>query len=528
MIAARLLLLLLLLARAPLSFAQEGTEAQPAAEQKDAKKPDAKKPDAKKEAPKPAPEKADKPKERYGSVQIGGTEITYAVQTGTLPVLKEDGSTRANVFYVYYAATGANGKRHSETEPGARPITYCFNGGPGASAVWLHLGGLSPRRIAMPPEGLSPVVSAAVVENPDSILDATDLVFIDPVSTGLSRAAQGEKAEQFFGVDEDIQSVGEFIRLFTTREQRWLSPRYLCGESYGVVRAAGLADYLGDTHGLYVHGLMLLSGLLNFQVLSADPGNDLPYLTSLPTFAATAHYHQKLAPEMQADYDRTISEARAFAFGDYAAALLRGNTLSLEERQRIAAKLATFTALDPALILDANLRIPPEVFRERLLRGEGKILGRFDGRVTGEDSDRLHSAPEFDPSFAHVVGAFSSAVNAYLRADLGYESDQPYRVLTPLPWRYTGFANRYLSMEDRLGSALKQNPKMKVLVGVGRRDLAVPPDAMRYSIDHLPIPPSLRANIRFSEYESGHMMYLFKPDAEKLRRDLVEFVSTSH
>jgi carboxypeptidase C (cathepsin A) len=325
-------------------------------------------------------------------------------------------------------------------------------------------------------------------------------------------------------VDEDIEAVSEFIRLFTTREQRWASPKYLCGESYGVLRAAGVADYLQDNHGMFLEGLMLLSGLLNWQTLSADPGNDLPFILWLPTLTATAHYHHKLPADLQADFEKAVREARAFALGEYALALLKGRTLASDERLRIAEKLARFTGLTVEQIDEQEIRIRPEFFREMLLRKEGKIIGRFDGRVTSEDGNRSRLAPEFDPSLSNVIGAFAASVNAYIRGELGYESDHPYRVLTGLPWKYTTYANKYLAMEPRLAEAMKQNPRLRVLVLTGRRDLAVPPDAMRYSINHLPIPDSLRSNIKWSEFESGHMMYLFAPDAEKLRRDLAEFL----
>jgi len=457
-------------------------------------------------------------------VTVGGTEVSYIAQTGTMPVFKEDGTPRANVFYVYYSAVGADGKRLAQGDAASRPITYCFNGGPGASAVWLHLGGLGPRRIEWPADGLTMTTVGRIIGNPNTILDVTDLVFIDPVSTGLSRAAKGEKAEQFFGVDEDIEAVSEFIRLFTTREQRWNSPKFLCGESYGVLRAAGVVDYLQDNHAMYFDGLMLISGLLNWQTLSADPGNDLPFITTLPAFTATAHYHRKLSPELQADFDKAVRDSRSFAFGEYATALLRGRTLPPEERRRIAERLAQLTGLTPQQVDEQELRVRPEFFREMLLRDQGKILGRFDARVTSEDANRGRLAPDFDPSLSNVIGAFSSSVNAYIRGELKYESDHPYRVLTGLPWRYTSFANKYVAMEPRLGDAMKQNPKLRVLVLVGRRDLAVPSDAMRYSMNHLPIPDSLRPNIRFVEYDSGHMMYLYAKDAERLRTDLAGFV----
>jgi len=487
----------------------------------DEPKPPEQKPPEKKEEKKEEPEK---PKEKAGAVTLAGSEVKYIAQTGMLPVFKEDGSPRANVFYVYYAITDKDGKRVAATSVNSRPITFCFNGGPGSAAVWLHFGGLGPKRVDLPPEGLAPASVVGIVDNPNSILDTTDLVFIDPVGTGISRAAKGEKPEQFFSVDEDIAAIGEFVRLFTTREQRWESPKFLCGESYGVLRASGLVDYLQDTHGMFFQGLVLLSGLVSFQTLSTDSGNDLPYILALPTLTATAHYHKKLPPDLQASYEKAVAESRAFATGDYALALLKGATLSPDERKRIIARLTRFTGLPADLVDDAELRISNSLFRERLLRAEGKILGRYDARVTSEDSNRLSNTPEFDPSFTNVIGPFSAATNAYIRGELGYESDLPYRVLTNLNWNYTGFAGRYASTAGKLAQAMKSNPHLRLLILVGRRDLAVPIDCMRYSIDHLDIPASLRANVKWAEFDSGHMMYLLRSDAEKLRTELAAFL----
>ena len=273
-----------------------------------APKPDESKPAEKKEEKK---DEAEKPKEKAGSATIAGAEVKYLTLTGQLPIFKDDGSPRANAFYIYYAVADQDGKRIAASNPGGRPIMFCFNGGPGSAAVWLHLGGLGPKRVDLPPDGLTPATVAKIVDNPNSILDSTDLVFIDPIGTGISRAAKGEKPEQFFGVDEDINAIGEFIRLFTTREQRWESPKYLCGESYGVFRASGLVNYLQETHGMYFQGLVLLSGLVSFQTLSADFANDLPFILTLPTFTATAHYHKKLPPDLQADYEKAVRDSSA-------------------------------------------------------------------------------------------------------------------------------------------------------------------------------------------------------------------------
>ncbi|MEK0445153.1 MAG: hypothetical protein RLZZ399_474 [Verrucomicrobiota bacterium] len=469
-------------------------------------------------------EPEEKPKQRPGKVTLGTSLLSYVAQTGTIPVLKEDGGRLADVFYVYYAATDEKGQRLALQEE-KRPIMCCFNGGPGASAVWLHLGGLGPKRVDLPPEGLSPVSFSKVVENPHSILDATDLVFVDPVSTGLSRAAKGEKPDQFFGVNEDIRSVGEFVRLFSTREQRWASPKYLCGESYGVMRVAGLARYLQSKHGLYPEGLVLLSGLIDFQTLLPSSGNDLPHLLFLPTMTATAHYHGKLEAALQANLEKAVEEARAFAQGEYALALLAGNALPEAARAKVARQLARFTGLTPEEILRQNLRLDPSYFRKALLAKEGRVVGRFDARVTGLDAEPGETTTGFDPSYSNIAGGFASAINAYVRKDLGYESDHPYHILNhSLPWRWHSFENKYVSMGDALANAIQNNPRMRTLVLCGRRDMAVPEDSMRYSLGHLPIPAGSQGNIRFSLYESGHMMYLFEPDARKLRADLVEFV----
>ena len=511
-----------LLSLNPLLRAEQGDE-QPAPDKekqelKDADKKDSDKPEK--------PEKPEKPKASKGSVKIGGAEIHYMTNTGMMPILKDDGKVRANVFYVYYAATDAKGKRLSES--GARPVTFCFNGGPGSSSVWLHLGGLGPKRVDTALDNRKPVPLANLVDNPNSLLDSTDLVFIDPVNTGLSRAAKGEKAEQFLGVDEDIESVGEFIRLFTTREQRWQSPKFLCGESYGVIRAAGLSEYLQEKHGLYCNGLILISGLLNFQALCANTGNDLPFILDVPAFTATAHFHKKLGADLQADLGKAVAEARKFADGDYASALFKGNALSKEERKTIAVQLARLTSLPEQLILDRNLRIDSAVFRRTLLKDEGKIIGGYDARIVGEDGQNGQDGPEFDPSASFVRGAISAAVNAYVRTTLAYESDLPYRVMAPVPWNYKSYVNRYVSMEEKLASSMKENPSLKVLVMTGRRDLIVPSETMSYSVDHMPLPDSLRGNIQFASYESGHMMYFNPPDAVKVHADVTQFIQAAH
>jgi len=463
------------------------------------------------------PDAASKPVRITNTVTIAGQRITYQAETGMLPLLKNDGASRASVFYTAYT-------RLDQTNVAARPIMFCFNGGPGSSAVWLHLGGLGPRRVKLNDDGTMPLPPFGLRDNEYSILHATDLVFIDPVATGFSRPTKDEKAEQFFGQTGDIESVGDFIRLWTTRHLRWLSPKYLCGESYGVFRAAGLAEHLHTRYGLYLNGIVLLSGVLDFATLREGPGNDLPSIVFLPAFTATAHFHKKLPADLQSDLPKALAESRAFAQGEYALALLRGHALPAEERTNIVAKLARLTGLPPRVIEDNDLQVDSSRFREMLLRDEGLIIGRYDARITGRDADKSASAPRFDPSYAGTLGPFSAAMNSYLREELKFDNDLPYEILAGVgPWNYDA-RNSYPSVADRLGSVMSQNHYLRVLVLGGLRDLACPIDGIQYSLNHLPLDPALRKNITYAEFESGHMMYVNQPDLKKLQHDMELFV----
>jgi carboxypeptidase C (cathepsin A) len=463
------------------------------------------------------PDATHKPVCITNTVTIAGQRVKYAAETGMLPILKADGTTRASVFYIAYTRLG-------ETNTSARPVTFCFNGGPGSSSVWLHLGALGPRRVKMNPDGTQPPPPFGLVDNDYSILGASDLVFIDPVATGFSRAAKDEKPDAFFGDSADLDSVGEFIRLWTTRHERWLSPKYLCGESYGVFRAAGLADHLRSRYGLYLNGVMLVSGVLDFATIWNNPGNDLPYPLSLPSFTATAQFHGKLPPDLQNDLPKAVAEARAFAQGEYLAALQQGNSLSAEERKKIIAELARLTGLTPQVITDNKLRIDEGVFRKQLLHDQGLILGAYDARITGRDDQPAAAYPDFDPSATATLGPFSAAMNSYVRGELKFEDDLPYEILAGVqPWNY-GVHNSYASAGEKLASTINANPYMRVLALGGRRDLVCPLDTMRYALGHMAVDAAYRTNITYAEFDSGHMMYINLPDLKKMQQDLENFL----
>jgi carboxypeptidase C (cathepsin A) len=459
------------------------------------------------------------------TVVIAGERVTYVAETGMLPLLKTDGTSRANIFYTAYTRLmdkAKSEKRKSEMEK--RPVTFCFNGGPGSASVWLHLGALGPRRVKLNDDGSQAPPPGGLEDNPYSLLNASDLVFIDPVATGFSRPAKDEKSDQFFGNSADLDSIGEFIRLWTTRHDRWLSPKYLCGESYGVFRAAGLAEYLRGSCGMYLNGLILVSGVLDFATISGGTGNDLPYPLILPAYTAAAHFHHKLPSDLQADLDKALAESRAFAKGEYTSALLQGAALPPDEHKKVVAELARLTGLKPQLIEDNNLRVDAWVFRKALLHDEGLILGAYDARLTGRDGDPASRGAEFDPSSAAVMGPFSAAMNAYVRGELKFEDDLPYELLAGVqPWNY-GSRNEYPNASDRLASVMNQEPYLKVLVLGGRCDLVCPIDTIRHSIEHLPLAEAYRKNISFAQFDAGHMMYINRPDLKKMQQVIEQFI----
>ncbi|MCW1884933.1 peptidase S10 [Luteolibacter flavescens] len=473
-------------------------------------------PEAKPEAPKEQKKPAE-PVIRDGSVTIDGKKIDYQVTTAKLVLEKDDGSPRASVFHVSYV-------KKDVADVSKRPVLFAFNGGPGSSAVWLHLGTLGPKRVDLPGDGTeAPVPPARLVSNEFSILDVADLVFVDPVTTGYSRVEKDGRPEEFHGVDGDVESLSDFIRRWVTEHQRWSSPKYLLGESYGGIRVAGLSAHLQSRYGMSLNGVVLLSSLLDFRTLSSGQGDDLSYQVFLPLFTSVAHYHGKL----KGDRDALVKEAREFAKGEYAMALLAGNTLAPEKRQAIADKLSALTTLPAEMFLQANLRIDPTRFRGELLRKEGKVLGRFDARVAWPTTDASSDMPEYDPSFSLALGAYSTTMLSYLGSDLGWKEESPYEILTSKvhPWKM-GSGNGHVNMSNRLAMAMRDNPHLRILVMGGMADLATPPDGILYSVSHLlDLPEAAKKNISYTQYEAGHMFYLNPPDLAKGRKDLVDFIN---
>ena len=446
-------------------------------------------------------------------VTIDGKTLDYTATAGYMEIPAYEGEAKADVFFMAYTLDGVE-------EVSDRPITFCFNGGPGSSSVWLHLGTIGPRRVVMgDADGAQPAPPYSLVENDESWLGMTDLVFIDPVGTGYSRPKEGESKDQFHGLEEDIRSVGTFIRLYTTKYTRWGSPKYLAGESYGTTRAAGLSSYLQDTHGMNLSGIAFISPVLNFQSIRFAVGNDLPYWMFLPTYTATAWYHGQLGDDLQEDLEATLDKARRFAQTDYLLALARGDTLTNAEKSVVISELARFTGLSERFIEGSNLRINISNFVKELLRDEGRTVGRLDSRFKGIDRTDIGSGYEYDPSYAAIQGVYTAMLNDYVRTELEYESDLPYEILTGRvrPWSYSGQENRYANVAERLRKAMTKNPALRIFFASGYYDLATPFFAMEYTVSHMELDESLRSNISRSYYESGHMMYVRLEDLATLR-----------
>lgn len=453
---------------------------------------------------------------REDSVLIAGETISYSVTADTLTLRDDQGEERAAIFHVSYL--------RQVPDASNRPVLFAFNGGPGSSAVWLHLGALGPKIVPTSKDGtqaLSPPI--ILKDNPASILDVADLVFIDPVSTGYSRTENETKPKEFHGLEADIESVADFIRIWTTKNKRWASPKFLLGESYGGIRATGLASHLQSRYGMSLNGVVLLSSLLDFRTLLSAPGSDLDNLIFLPAFVATAHHHGKV----EGDLTTLLEQAEKLVSGSYAQALWEGAALTTERKNKVAAQLSRLTGIETELWLEHHLRLSPSRFRRELLRSEGKVLGRFDSRVAWPAQSLARDFPSYDPSYAVIYGAFSTAMLDYLSRELEYTPHFPYEILSNKvrPWDWDA-DNEYVNVAPRLQTALRDNPSLRVLVMGGLTDLATPPAGMRHSLNHLlNLPEEARQRISETTYAAGHMFYLNEPDLKKMRTDLVEFIN---
>jgi len=430
-------------------------------------------------------------------ITIGSRVLRYTATTGYLPMRAEDGTPEAWIFFIAYTADDA--------DRATWPVTFTYNGGPGSSSVWLHMGALGPRRIRLTDSGDQLPPPAQFANNEETWLDFTDLVFIDPVLTGFSRPAQGKDKSLFTGVEEDIRSVGDFIRLFTTRFERWASPRFLAGESYGTFRSAGVAQYLQQRHGMYISGISLISSVLDLKTLVFTPGHDLPYALYLPAYTAVAWYHRKLPADLQAlPLADAVQRARDFADNDYVRALQRGSALAADEHARVRAGIARFAGLSEDFVERADLRVSDQRFFKELARADGETIGRLDARFRGHDRDAAGETVESDPSYAAIRGPFTGVLNEYLRRELSYRNEMTYEILggRVQPWNWYGNATGYTN-------------------------LATPVSATEYTFRHLGGDPALPERVRMTYYESGHMMYIHAPSLRQFTEDARAFYAAT-
>ncbi len=485
----------------------------------------------------PAPKEPKEPQERIvvteHSLVVGRKTLEYTATCGTV-VLRDyderdddkDGKRqgdkpRATLFFTAYTLKGVK-KREQ------RPVTFSFNGGPGSSSVWLHLGILGPQRVATDEMGNAPPPPYALVDNEHTLLTDSDLVFIDPVGTGHSRMVEGEKVAEFHEYRRDLDAVGEFIRLYLARYGRWGSPKYLIGESYGTTRAAGLSLHLQEKHDIFLNGVMLVSLAVDLQTLCFDPGNELPYPLFLPTYAATAWYHKALAPDLQKKPLReVIAAAEAFAINEYSVALLLGSRLPAPRREAIARQVARFSGLSTEFVLRCDLRPNEWRFFKELLRDRGRTVGRLDSRFLGLDRDDAGEKPDDDPAMTNLIGAYAAGINRLLRDRLKFDSDAPYVVHAPIwdKWVWKDFANKYANVGESLRRAMHANPHMRVYVASGYFDLGTPHAAGDYTLSHLGLRGSLRKNVAVSYFEAGHMMYIHRPSLARMAKELKAFVA---
>jgi carboxypeptidase C (cathepsin A) len=478
-----------------------------------------------------APAADDKPKEDSAvtqhSVSVGGQTIKYTATAGTLLIRDDKDEPTASVFYVAYTQDGADG-RH-------RPVTFLYNGGPGSASIWLHMGSVGPKRVVTADAQPGADAPYQLVDNDYSLLDKTDLVFIDAIGTGYSHAVGKSEDKQFWGVDQDGHAFTKFIERYLSKNGRWNSPKYLMGESYGTTRSALLSNML-TRDGVALNGVILVSSILDFGTESFNVGNDLPFITNLPSYAAVAYYHGKLNPK-PADFKAFIQQVRDFANGEYADALMKGDKLDDATRADVLKKLVQYSGLSATYLTETRLRINPFRFMKELTRDEGHNVGRLDARFTGIDYDNAGEGPDFDPADAYISGPYSAAFHSYMQDQLQYTPDRTYKLGADgagrdWDWKHRNGFNPWwpgsLDVAEDLRQAMSQNPHLKVFVANGWYDLATPFGASEYTFDHLGLDPALRGNVQFGYYESGHMIYLHVPALKALKGDLAKFYDATN
>lgn len=484
-----------------------------------------------KPAEKPA-EKGPEPVQEESSVtehtiKIGGQTIPYKATAGSILLKNEKDEDQALLYYVAYT-------RSDVKDSTQRPLAFLYNGGPGSSSIWLHMGSFGPKRVVTANAEITPPAPYRLEDNPDCLLDRADLVFIDPVGTGFSKAVGKAQDKDFWGVDQDANSLAKFVQSYVTRNNRWNSPKFLIGESYGTFRSAVLGNLLQSANGIYLNGIVMISSVFDLGTLSFPLGSDLPYVLYLPSYAATAWYH-KVVPNRPDTVEAFIEEAKKFAQTEYADALLKGDTLSTAEKSAVAKKLASFTGLSEDYIVRSNLRVKLQAFRQELQLSRGLTTGRLDSRFSGPTYDLVAANAAYDPQATAITGAFVATFNTYMRDELKFGHDRDYHVYANFgenhwDWKHeTGggfFPTSPNSMHD-LANAFIVNPKLQVQLEDGYYDLATPFFEAEYATEHLGLPDTLQKNIQHKFYAAGHMMYLRPEDLSKLKGNIAAFIDTN-
>jgi carboxypeptidase C (cathepsin A) len=460
------------------------------------------------------------PSVTHHQLSINGRVLHYTATAGRLPIKEAAGKTDALMFYVAYTLDNA--------DPARRPLTFAFNGGPGSASIWLHMGALGPRKVVLQKEGFLPAAPYRLEDNASSLLDKSDVVLIDAIGTGFSRPATATVGKKFWNLNGDIQSFGEFIRLYITRNERWSSPLYLFGESYGTTRSAGVAGYLANK-GISFNGIVLLSTVLAFETLEFSKTNDEPYPLILPSYTMIAAYHHKLAPELSQNLERTRAEVEKWASNEYTRALAKGDSLTGEERQAAIDGLARYTGLSKEIIDQYNLRVDVQGFTHYLLADQKLRVGRLDGRYSGPDPDGFAESRFSDPTSWQTGPPFTTVLNDYVRRELNYKTDMPYYVMAHDAWG-SAFKWNWSDTEGwpdtatALRQAMVKNPYLKVRVLEGYYDLATPYYAVAFTMDHLDLGPRYRNNISYTAFPAGHMVYLDGDSLKKMKDDVAGFI----